>query len=71
MKTVEYFIEADWRGRTSSLYLARLEGSVCYTIARFRNPLMAEMFAQDMGYPLSDRVKEVIEKYKKEIESKR
>lgn len=38
---IKYFIEPDWNGKTNSLYLARLEGSVLYTIARFRNPLMA------------------------------
>lgn len=63
---IKYFIEPDWNGKTNSLYLARLEGSVLYTIARFRNPLMAEMFAKDWQYPLSDKVVEIIEKYKQE-----
>ena len=63
---IKYFIEPDWNDRTNSLYLARLEGSVIHTIARFRNPLMAEMFANDWHYPLSDKVIEIIEKYKQE-----
>lgn len=61
---ISYWIEADWQGRTKSLYLGRLQGSICYTVARFRNPRMAEMFAKDWGYPLSDKAKEVIANYK-------
>lgn len=61
---ISYWIETDWRGRTKSLYLARLQGSICYIVARFRNPLRAEMFARDWGYPLSDKAKEVIANYK-------
>lgn len=63
---IKYFIEPDWNGKTNSLYLARLEGSVIHIIARFRNPLMAEKFANDWHYPLSDKVIEIIEKYKQE-----
>ena len=64
---IKYFIEPDWNGKTNRLYLARLEGSVIHIIARFRNPLMAERFAKDdWRYPLSDKVVEIIEKYKQE-----
>ena len=35
------------------------------TAARFRNPLEAERFANQWGYPLSDNIKQIIEDYKK------
>lgn len=66
MKTVEYSIGLDWRGKTKSLYLYRQDGSCISTIARFYSPTQAEQFAKDWGYPLSDKVKEFIEKHKKE-----
>lgn len=68
MNTVEYSIGLDWRGKTKSLYLYRQEGSCISTIARFNSPAQAERFARDCGYPLSDKVKAFIEKYRKELE---
>lgn len=66
MKTVEYSIGEDWQGKTKSLYLYRQEGSCISTIARFYSPTQAERFARDWHYPLSDKVIEIIEKYKQE-----
>ena len=66
MSTVEYSIGLDCRGKTKSLYLYRQDGCCVSTIARFYSPAQAKQFAKDWGYPLSDKVKEFIEKYKKE-----
>lgn len=51
--------------KTKSLYLYCQEGGVLHIVARFRNPLEAERFAQTWGYPLSDNIKQIIEDYKK------
>lgn len=70
MSKIEYSIGEDFpvcaTRKTKSLYLYRQEGSVVSTIARFYNPSQAERFAKDWGFPLSDAVKEVIARYKKE-----
>ena len=50
--------------KTKSLYLYCQEGGVLHTVARFRNPLEAERFAKQWGYPLSDNIKQIIENYK-------
>lgn len=64
MKTVEYSIGLDWRGKTKSLYLYRQDDSCVSTIARFVTVSQAELFAKEWGYPLSDTVKEFIERSK-------
>ena len=70
MTTVEYSIGEDVplcsTRKTKSLYLYRQKGSVVCTIARFYSPSQAEQFAKDWGFPLSDEVKAIIEKYKQE-----
>lgn len=65
MKTVEYSIGLDWRGKTTTLYLYRKDDSCISIIAQFYSPIQAEQFAKDWDYPLSVNVKKFIEKYKK------
>lgn len=70
MKKIEYSIGEDFprcsTRKTKSLYLYRQEGCCISTVARFYSPAQAERFAKEWGYPLSDNVKEVIERYKQE-----
>jgi hypothetical protein len=55
--------------KTKSLYLFCQEGGVLHTVARFRNPIEAERFAETFDYPLSENIKQVIYEYKKELEN--
>ena len=68
MKTVEYSIGLDWRGKSQSLYLYRQDGSCISIIARFYSLTQAEQFAKDWGYPLSDKVKEFIVKHNEDYD---
>ncbi len=55
---VSYYLSAGGFGNGKSVYLWRNSGNESRKIARFQNDESARLFADELGFPLSDALRE-------------